>query len=305
MRRFHPGRWRLRSFRIVCGALGTACVVLIASGAYLVSEWNKSTTVGVEDVLSDFRRGTSATTMPEPPATTGLTTGVTPPPPVVEPDPSAPTTTVPTTAVTAPAGFTRPAEGVYAYRASGGETLSIGGAHHDYPSEVFAIVRHTACGYRLEMQVLQEHVDTTEVCLDGARLLLKSFDQRLTFFGQTDSGGWACSPPVVLVDRAAGAGSVQQADCTASPLKASGRATYVRPEPTAVDGTTVEGALVEWRWTASGDATGGGFARWVFDDAGLPLRIQREHSTKSQSVLGPATHAESATFVLQSRSPRR
>ncbi len=314
---FGPLSMQLRTFRILCASLGLACLVLVGSGIYLASEWNKSTSVGVQEVLADFRSSEPPTDATTPQATTAPdpSTAVTEAPAgggAEAPATGAPAalagaTTVPTTTPPPPgtAPFTRPAEGVYTYRAAGGETLSIGGASHSYPAEVFAIVRHTACGYRLEMPVLQEHHDTTEVCLDGGRLLLQSFTQRLTFFGQSDAGGFSCAPPAVLVDRTAGPGSSHPTSCTSAPLQGTGTATFVGTESVSIDGGAVDGSVVEWRWTASGKATGTGVARWVFDDTGLPLRIERDNATESASVLGPATHAESASFVLESRSPQR
>ena len=53
-----------------------------------------------------------------------------------------------------------PAEGVYAYRTSGGESISVLAAHHDYPAVTYAAVHHTGgCGWQIHAAVVKEHVD--------------------------------------------------------------------------------------------------------------------------------------------------
>jgi hypothetical protein len=203
--------------------------------------------------------------------------------------------------------FSRPAEGVYTYAATGGESISIGGARHDYPGQVFATLTHTACGYRLVVHVLAEHIDTLDFCISGHLLGFHRSQQRMTFIGTTAEGGFACDPWIVGIDRAVGVGATDSRPCTAGTVGVDrSTATHVGDEPVRVDGADVVGSRVVWQWFAeSGESTGSGQHAWVFDENGLPLVIERTGTTTAPSVLGRATHRETASFVLQSRTPQR
>lgn len=322
-----------RPYRVVCGVLAVASVGVGGTGAYLASQWNRTTEVALTDVLEDFREDTPS------PDVTAAPVGVPTPDPAVAVDPAVgpateasptdggarpvpdpdPVATDPTTpplggevpgpgpAPAGPVPFTRPAEGVYTYAATGGESISVGGARHDYPGQVFATLTHTGCGYQLRVHVLQEHIDTLDFCIDGLRLGFHRSHQRLTFIGNTAEGSFSCDPWIGAIDRAVGPGAQDSRSCTAGTVGVDrSTATHVADEPVRVDDADVVGSRVVWQWFAeSGESTGSGEQVWVFDENGLPLIIERTGTTTAPSVLGRATHQETARFVLQSRTPQR
>src|SRR5205085_9800971 len=95
----------------------------------------------------------------------------------------------------APAGFTPPGQGVYAYATTGYETVSFGGARHDYPKESFATVRYRGgCLWEWEHKIVQEHVETTSHCSKPSVLEFLSETVQVTFFGQTQTRTSRCDP---------------------------------------------------------------------------------------------------------------
>ena len=285
-----------------------------------------ATAVGLEDVLADFR-GTEGSTSSAGGPSTEVTSGAeaaagsttrgaaAAPPPAAAvvgataPPPDAPTTTA--LPVPAPSGapatraVARPAEGVYRYAADGGESVSLAGGSRRYPDEVYAIVRHTACGFVIEVQVLEEHLDRTELCHDGTTISLVREFKEISFFGQTDSGDIACHPAMPLVQWGAAPAPARPWDCRAGSIHTTGTVGLVHTRPVDVGGRAVDGARVEWRWTASGRSEGGGVHTWTFGADGLPLRIERVNDNTSDSALGRVRYEESATFVLASLEPTR
>jgi hypothetical protein len=302
-----------RTYRVVCSAVAVVAVGVGGTGTYLATQWNRTTTVELADVLHDFRdAATSAEDGDVEPSTTAVAPAAaettvptvapqtTPTPSTAPPDHAAPPV-VPS----GPAPFTPPPEGVYTYAATGGERISVGGASHSYPAQVFAVLTHTACGFRLQLRVIEEHIDTIDHCIDGTRLAFKSSHQRMTFLGNTAEGSFGCDPPIVLIDRAVAPGARQRATCAAGSIVVSSTAEHTADSPVSIDGATVTGSRATWRWEASGETSGSGAFTWVFDEHGMPLSLERTGTTTSPSVLGRATHEETARFVLQSRVPKR
>ncbi|MDQ2650945.1 MAG: hypothetical protein M3Z03_15515 [Actinomycetota bacterium] len=285
-------------------------VAVAGTGIYLAAGWNRTTRVELADVLDDFRASSSASVAT---STTSAPPSSTVAPAVAAPLSEAGSTatiatvpaTVPPTTVAGPAPFARPPAGVYTFRASGGERISVGGASHTYPAEVYAALTHTACGYRLKLQVIEEHIDTLELCVDDRRLSFASSHQRMTFLGNTAEGSFACNPPIVLIDRAAGVGSERRATCDAGSIAVVSSATHTTDGVVPLDGEQVPTSRASWRWSAHGETTGDGEFVFTFDDRGMLVALSRDTTTTAPSILGRATHEESARFELRSRIPQQ
>ena len=318
------GRPSRRRFDVTCGLLAVAIVVVGGAGIFVVRHAGVATEVAFDDVVADFREQRADPSVVAAPGTevvpataagqvhrttttrlgAGADGAVTP---MTAPTSGATPTTVvaaDTPAPTAP-GVPRPAEGVYRYAADGGESVSIAGGSRRYPDEVYAIVRHTACGIEVEVQVLEEHLDRTELCHDGATISLVREFKEISFFGQTDSGDIACDPAMPLVRWGSAPGPPVAWGCRAGSIETDGTVALLHTRTVGVGGRAVDGATVEWRWTASGRSEGGGVHTWTFGADGLPLRIERVNDNTSDSALGQVRYEESATFVLVSLEPTR
>jgi hypothetical protein len=314
--------WSRRRFDVVCGLLAVVIVVVGGSGIFVVRHAGVATEVAFEDVVSDFREQGAAGspgTAPETelvPATAASqihrSTSTVPVERSVEvagmaapPTGASSTSAPPAASPPAVAAVPRPAEGVYRYSADGGESVSIAGGSRRYPDEVYAIVRHTACGLVIEVQVLEEHLDRTELCHDGTTISLVREYKEISFFGQTDSGDIACEPPMPLVRWGSAPAPAVGWGCRAGSIETDGSVALLHTRKVDVGGRAVDGATVEWRWTASGRSEGGGLHTWTFGADGLPLRIERVNDNTSDSALGRVRYEESATFVLASLEPTR
>ena len=103
---------------------------------------------------------------------------------------------------------------MYRYRTSGGESVSVLGAHHDYPPETFAVVRHTGgCGWTIRAEVVREHVDERRMCSDPDRLLQLEQSREVEFFGTRDGGAFVCDPPQVQHRLGEDVGATWTGDC--------------------------------------------------------------------------------------------
>ena len=100
-------------------------------------------------------------------------------------------------------------------------------------------------------------------------------------------------------------GSERQATCAAGTIAVASTAVHTADDVRTIDGAAVPTSRASWRWTASGETTGEGEFVFTFDDHGMLGALSRDTTTTAPSILGRATHEESAQFDLQSRTPQR
>lgn len=316
-------------FRALVATVAVLSLVIASSGAYIVTQRSKATPVSTTDVLADFRTSSEAgadgsVPIGEPASSSPADSPVVPPdaagpapeaavtqdagrpgggPPASTAPPAGPDPSATTSSVATLPSAAGPAEGVYTYAAQGYETVSIGNGRHDYPDEVPASIRRTQCGFRLEVYVLEEHTDIDEFCADAGGLSLASSLKTVTFYGQTDTGGWSCETPVMLLPLDGSA--PPQGVCRSESSDAVGPVTLVGREELRIDGQAV--AVTRVRWEAETDRRTEGWLRleFWFDASGLPVRIEREAATTSQTPLGTTDYYEIAAYQLVSLTPQR
>ena len=96
---------------------------------------------------------------------------------------------------TVPSPLTRPAEGVYVYKTSGGESTTVlGGAKHEYPEQTTITVRHTPCGVDTSWRPLEQRADYRSFCTDEGGLRAVVLASQRQFFGRTAGSFQECGP---------------------------------------------------------------------------------------------------------------
>ncbi|MBV8234559.1 MAG: hypothetical protein JO075_02545 [Acidimicrobiia bacterium] len=203
--------------------------------------------------------------------------------------------------------YALPAEGVYAYRTTGGESISVAGASHSYPPETYATVRHLGgCQWLNENDVIKEHVDKRTLCSEPGHLLQLEQSREVTFFGKTDGGDYVCAPPETQHDTTEQVGATTVGTCTASDGSAARiEATYLGHEPVQVGGASVDAVHLHLHSTLTGRAQGTADEQfWLLPHSGLVLRWDRSVDTMADAAFGANVHyQEQATFLLESLTP--
>jgi hypothetical protein len=305
-----PARWQ--SIAVAVGA-----VTLLAADLFIITQRDVTTRVGLGQALHQFR---------DQPASADLKVAAARPTgEAATPGPSRPSVPAPaspvTKAVAARSGapgtldrpvvtvpFTPPVEGVYAYETDGGESISLGGAHHEYPSTTYATVRHAEGGlWDVAWPIIKEHVDSYRFASGRGRALQLSEGQRVTFYGQTDGMTYTSDPSQVVADVNAAPNShadfvfrgANQADY------AENRLTYLGRERVRIGTATIEAFHTVIDATLHGKAEGRSRVEmWLHPDTGAVLKMRRTLDSTAHAVFGTVHYAERATFVLRSLTPQ-
>jgi hypothetical protein len=311
-----------RAFRPVRAALVVALLVdLVVLGAdlYLLDGVSETTQVDLEDALVDFRSdgpaevvtsapagGAEATPVPgvdvatSPSTSAPVAPGSTAPPPPGDASP-APTVAAPVVA------FAPPAEGVYRYRTTGGEAISVLGARHDYPAETYASVRHEGgCRWRMRAELVREHVDERSLCSEPGRLLQHEQARLIEFFGTRDGGTYTCDPAQVQHAEGDLAGASAAVDCgDGKGSWAHLVRTTVGTGEAVVDGVSVPVVRLRVDGTLSGRVRGTSTdLLTVVAATGLPVVWERTVDTVADAFGSSVRYREHARFDLASLTPQ-
>lgn len=199
-----------------------------------------------------------------------------------------------------------PDEGVYSFRTEGGgETNALGGARHDYPAEVPVIVRRGGCGYTVRWQPLNERWDEWEFCADGASRPMARISTYHEFFQRGQRQDFACNHPEML-PAGQPPGSTQQWECQSANSKVVSTTTVVGNETLEVGGQQAQVLHVRYDVTFSGANEGSQQMEWWLHlDTGLPLKMARDLTVKSDSPFGKVDYRERFTSAALSLTPRR
>lgn len=285
-------------------------LAVLGADVYVLTRRTQTTPVVLGDAIEAFRSATTTSLVHDVPAvsptqTDGrLTPHATPttdrdPRPIRQQKPSTPTT------IAVPA-FAPPAEGVYVYETTGGESVSLGGAHHDYPARTYATVRRqSGCEWRLEQPIVKEHVDTRVFCDGPDRLLFASQATTETFYGSTVTEEVRCDPPQIVLRSGEVPGSAREAVCRGADSDMRTRVTRLAPSTLAVDGTAVEVEHVLIEAVLRGRARGSSrVEQWWLPSSGLLVRETRAVSTTGHQFGATIDYKERATFLLRSLKPQ-
>lgn len=202
-----------------------------------------------------------------------------------------------------------PAEGVYAYRANGGEEISVFGAHHRYPERIFSTVRHLGgCRWEQRNDVIEEHVDRRELCNEDGQLLQLLQERQVEFFGKRDGGSMRCDPPALQHATPDEPGTSSSAHCvdTKTGDHATAKRAFIGVRPLTIDGASVDAIHYRVDSTFTGHATGKSRDLfWVSPETGMVLRWDRMVDTLADATFGAQVrYEEEASFVLESLIPK-
>jgi len=297
---------RRRRRRRLAIAVAIPLVLLLATGTFVLTQRNVTTSVSLERATAEFRAKRS--TAPERPnAATSIAEQA---PEPEQTDGPAPASTKAGAVESKDTTFASlPAEGIYAYRASGGEKISVFGASHEYPERIFATVRHLGgCRWEHRNDVIEEHVDRREMCNQTGQLLQLEQSREVEFFGKRDGGSMRCDPPALQHAAQDAPGATSAATCVDEETedRATARRTFIGLRPITIDGTTIDAVHYRVDSTFTGHATGSSVdTYWVLPQTGMTLRWDRTVATMADATFGARVrYEEEASFVLESLTPR-
>ncbi len=215
------------------------------------------------------------------------------------------------------AGFLQPEPGVYTYRGSGTETLSILGVEQDWGPRVPATVSKTSprC-WRLGIEYSTNHRQEFDYCARGSTLVEMGGRTAQRFdFGVTkvdDLTEFSCTPPGVAIRVEAVPGDRWKQTCTGgskqqgTTVTSSGFNRYLGIRRMKVGGQEIEAFAYRVDRRLSGDQSGTERNElWFAVGSGLPVRYVRNAHVDSPSPIGSVTYAEQGTLTLATLHPRR
>lgn len=214
-------------------------------------------------------------------------------------------------------GFLRPAAGVYSYRGTGTEKLSVLATTQHWGPELPSTISHTANGcwtYRIEYST--HHRQDWNYCPHGNTLqevggrTLQSFSFVATTLEDLEL--FTCEPPVDAIRLDASPGEQFRQACEGqsvsrgTSVRTRGTNTYVGPAKVRVGGAAIPAYHYRINRTLSGSQTGTEKTdTWFSARDGMPLRVTRDIDVESPSPIGAVTYTERGHFVLSSLEPSR
>lgn len=300
-------------------------VAVLVGDLWVLTSRTRTTTVTLEDALTDYRERPEVTPTTARP-TTGETTSTPPASPAgagapdgrdetplpsdtqVAPasSPTTVTTTAPATEPSGPEGWRRPDPGVYTYHTGGFETLALGSARHDFPEETQAILRHAdSCDWQLEHQVVEEHVDTFDLCSADSEQTWYRWRIERTFLENTLVFDYRCTGDTAMLREGRSPGDVFEATCdTGEGEQADATFRYRRNQRLDIGGTRVGTARFHVDIVLSGDVEGSVTADlWIDRATGMRVREERVVDNTVPTPLGRADYHEELTVELRSLMP--
>ena len=210
----------------------------------------------------------------------------------------------------------RPAAGVYAYRGSGSEHLSVPPKSQKQGPNMPATVTHRDDGcWTFRIDYSSQHWQTWIYCPRHGGLVElggQTFERWDFVFTKYDSTStFTCDPPSVTIRAVPQPGDQWQQTCrgTSSGTKGeavtAGPCTFVGDDTVTVGGRPVPAYHFHQERTLSGSQSGTQTADlWFAMKDGLPLRNERTQTVHTNTVVGSSTYTEHGSFALMSLQPQ-
>lgn len=197
-----------------------------------------------------------------------------------------------------------PAPGVYSYRTTGGESLSMMGVQRSFPAETSMIVADGQCA-TVSWVPITQHTETTTVCpTPGGALTLPRFATYEAIAGTTTTSTVACPSTAYLLPAGVQPGTRWTATCSLESPAEKVLLTGVAIGPTTltVDGSELSVDHVRITLNFNGSESGTNPTDyWVVPSTGL---IVREHE-QVDAAQGSVRYDESMDAALSSLTPAR
>lgn len=215
------------------------------------------------------------------------------------------------------AGFLRPAVGVYTYRGTGTERLSVLGTTQHWGPELPGTISRAVDGcWTFRIEYSTHHQQDWDYCPNGTTLqetggqTLQSF----SFVATTleDLQLFTCDPPADAIRLEAKPGEHWRQACEGhSPsrgtsVRSTGTNTYVGLTNVRVGSAQVLAYHSRIRRELSGSQTGTEqMDMWFSTRDGMPLRVTRDIAVDTPSPIGAVTYTERGHFELTSLDAQR
>jgi len=199
-----------------------------------------------------------------------------------------------------------PAEGSYAYDATGFQEVDVDGARRALPATASGSVTHAGeSGWVLDLDAGGGSRDVRTHSVAGAALRLDTWMAQRSLPGQTASTTYRCEPADLhrLDGREGRSVTVR---CQGPDSTIAGTLVQLADaQVTLGDGTTVRAAHLRLEYTESGDDVDGRgvLEAWVEPATGMRLRERREVTTTLPGRLGPVEYREQVDLRLRSLAP--
>ena len=306
---FMPWSYRRRGYLKTAGA--TLILMLLVSGGYMFAKRNATTDVSVSAAVGQFRHESMAEDQGAPVA--ALQQKVDGPGQAVSggrgpAQAASPVARQPVQAVSAaPLPYLLPPEGVYTYRTTGGEQISLGNAHHDYPPETTATLTHLGgCRWQIRNDVIKEHEDLRTYCSQTGDLFQDQQARWVTFYGKREGEDITFAPPQLVsavTDKLGATSSSVGRDSQGD--SATGTRTYLGRVPITVGSAVVQTVHVKVAGTMSGQSSGHFVDElWLDPATGMTIKWVRSVDSISNAFGASVHYTENASFLLESLVPQ-
>jgi len=195
-----------------------------------------------------------------------------------------------------------PVPGVYRYRTTGGERISLFDYRRDYSHVTVRIITRHGCGVREQQWFLVQHLEYYDRC--GAAL--PSYGTDIAYWWTHGTQAFKCGPG--SFDGADLApGGTSQWQCRDEDTRAAQKVEYLNDEPVDVAGRQMMARHTRWTTEFSGATDGGAVVDdWFAPADGLVLREERHIGLRVGSpFVGRLTYADNSTYQLLSTTPDR
>jgi hypothetical protein len=216
------------------------------------------------------------------------------------------------------AAVLRPAAGVYVYRGSGTEQLSLPPKSQQQGPEMPATVTHRGDGcWTFRLDYSNQHWQTWIYCPRNGGLVERggqTFERWDFVFTKYDSTStFTCDPPSVVIRARVHSGDRWDQECRGTSSGTTGEGVTSGPytvvdddASVVVGGTRVPAYHFRQERTLSGSQQGTQTTElWFAKKTGLPLRNERSVVVRTDTVVGSSTYTERGSFELTSLKPRR
>jgi len=213
-----------------------------------------------------------------------------------------------------PGSLLVPAEGVYRYRGSGTDQLSVPPTSQDQGPEMPGTVTHGKGGcWTFRIDYSTNHWQNWTYCSTDGRLEEQggqTFQRWDLVFTTIDTlTTFTCDPPAVTLRPSMEPGQKWRQSCSGTSTSvegisiSAGPLRFVGTERLTIGGRRVDAYHFEQRRNLEGAQTGFVQTEVWFGTDGLPLRNERHAEVHSNSIVGDVVYNEDGNFTLTSLRP--